>query len=362
MIIKKIAVGLLTGASIATALLMIATAYSDRINPVDHPILACLGMAFPLTILANILMLILLVIFCWRRMWIPVIAFILCYVPIRTFVPLRCLEEPPRGSIKIMSYNVCLYSGINKLKNAEDSIFDYIAKQRADIVCTQEDQSTKPTILERWSQLFPYNDTVHISTPNQKYINSIGIHSRYPIVGKERIEYESVANGSIAWRLKIGNDTVIVINNHLESTHLSKDDRNNYKDMLRGDMSQDSISHESRYLLSKLAESMAKRAIQADAVHRYIEAHAEQPIILCGDFNDTPISYARHTIAKGLTDCFPEAGKGLGLSYNQKGFNFRIDYIMCSSHFEPYACVIDNKIDASDHYPISCWLKKVDKP
>jgi len=364
MIIKKIAVGLLTGASIAAALLMIATAYSDRINPANHPVLACMGMLFPLTILLNVLMLILLVIFCWRRMWIPVSAFIICIVPIQTFVPLRLtMEEPPQGSIKFLSYNVCLYSdSIKKCKNAADSIIDYVAKQHADIVCIQEDYSTKPFIQEHWSQVFPYNDTAYVSMSTQKFANAVGIHSRYPIIGKERIAYPSRSNGSVAWRLKIGNDTVIVINNHLESTHLSKDDRRNYKDMFHGDMSQEDMENETRHLLGKLAESMQKRAFQADAVHRYIEAHAGQPIIVCGDFNDTPISYARHTIAEGLTDCFPKAGRGLGLSYNQKGFNFRIDYIMCSSHFEPYACEIDNKTDVSDHYPITCWLKKVDKP
>ena len=101
---------------------------------------------------------------------------------------------------------------------------------------------------------------------------------------------------------------------------------------------------------------------QAEAVHQYIEAHRQYPIIVCGDFNDNPISYSRRIIAQGLTDCFVETGRGVGLSYNQKGFFFRIDHIMCSDHFKPYNCSVDNKIDASDHYPISCRLKLSHKP
>ena len=69
-----------------------------------------------------------------------------------------------------------------------------------------------------------------------------------------------------------------------------------------------------------------------------------------------------HEIAKGLTDCFAETGRGLGLAYNRKGFYFRIDHILCSDHFTPYNCQVDDKIDASDHYPILCWLKLVHKP
>ena len=84
-------------------------------------------------------------------------------------------------------------------------------------------------------------------------------------------------------------------------------------------------------------------------------------MIVCGDFNDNPISYARRIISQGLTDCFVETGKGIGLSYNQKGFYVRIDHILCSEHFQPYNCQIDDEMDASDHYPILCWLKMQEK-
>ena len=110
--------------------------------------------------------------------------------------------------------------------------------------------------------------------------------------------------------------------------------------------------------MDKLMESMVKRAPEAEAVHRYVEAHKDRyPVVVCGDFNDTPISYTRHTIAQGLTDCFAEAGCGLGLSYNRKGFNFRIDHIFCSSQFTPIMCKVDSKMDASDHYPMLCSMK-----
>ena len=212
-----------------------------------------------------------------------------------------------------------------------------------------------------YEKTYPYNDTIFFNE-NDEYFNGMGIHTRFPIIRRERIPYESRANGSVAWYLQVGKDTVLVINNHLETTHLSKEERTRYKEMLKGKMQRDTARQESKLLLTKLGQANALRAVGAEAVHKYIEAHRQYPTIVCGDFNDNPISYSRHVIAKGLTDCFAETGRGLGLSYNRKGFYFRIDHILCSDHFTPYNCQVDDKIDASDHYPILCWLKLVHKP
>ena len=153
-------------------------------------------------------------------------------------------------------------------------------------------------------------------------------------------------------------NTVIVVNNHLESTHLSSEERNRYQEVLKGEVERDSAEAELWYILKKLSLHMADRAIQARTVNEFVETHSGYPIILCGDFNDTPVSYTRHTVATHLNDCFVSAGCGLGLSFNRKGFNLRIDHIMCSDDYEPVRCYVDNEMDASDHYPIVCWLKK----
>ena len=114
-------------------------------------------------------------------------------------------------------------------------------------------------------------------------------------------------------------------------------------------------------LVVKLGEATRKRALQAEAVADYIRQHRDMSIILCGDFNDGPISYTHRTIAKGLTDCYVASGNGPGISYHHAGFFVRIDNMMCSDDWEPYECKIDRKISSSDHYPIVCYLKKRDK-
>lgn len=357
-ILKNILLSVFTGASVMVAAATVAVAYSDRLDPIAHPVLACAGMVFPIFLVANLVVLLLWLMVKWRRVWIPIAAFVLAFPSIRIFMPLHTSSEAPEGCIKVLSYNVAAYGGNYRYNQAMDTIFGYLKQQKADIVCFQEDMTVKFNPVEHFPELYPYNDTVHVTPPGYPLINAVGIHSRFPIIRRERISYESLANGSVAFFLQIGADTVIVVNNHLESTHLSTDDRQRYKAMMRGDMDRASTKEETRLILDKLSKAMAQRAEQAKAVSRYIEQHRGYPLIVCGDFNDTPISYVRRTIAQGLTDCYVDTGNGLGLSYNQRGFNFRIDHIMCSSHFKPYNCYVDDKMDASDHYPIICWLER----
>ena len=358
--IKSFILNLVAGANVATILLMILAGYADHFNPQDYPMLSCMGMTFPVFLFANLLFLFFWLAFKWKRAWIPIVGFVLVYTPLTIYMPLHPKQDVPDGTIKLISYNVCQYGGNYKYEYGFETVYKYLQEQDADIVCLQEDVDSWRRFCFQWyEKIYAYNDTTHFRE-SINGTNGVGIHSKFPIVKKERIPYESVGNGSVAYYLKIKNDTVIVINNHLEGTHLSTEDRDNYKKMLKGKVERDTAKTETLALIQKLGKYAAKRAPEAEAVHRYVEDHRQYPIIVCGDFNDNPISYSRRTIAEGLTDCFKETGCGIGLSYNQKGFYFRIDHIMCSKDIQPYNCEIDNKFDASDHYPIICRLKLPD--
>ena len=360
--LKQFTVNLVAGANIATVALMLLSGFSDRFNPVDYPLLSCLGMAFPIFILFNLAFLFFWLLFKWKKLWIPVLGYLLAYGPISTYMPLNPRQDVPDNCIKIISYNVCTYGGNYKYEDAFERILDYFTKQQADIVCLQEDVDTwRRYAFTKYEKIYPYNDTTIICRTALS-TNAVGIHTRFPIIRKERIPYSSETNGSVAYYLKAGNDTLLIVNNHFEGTHLSDKDRTRYKDILRGEMERDTVRAESKYLIDKLGKYAAIRAREVEAVHQYVIAHNQNPVIVCGDFNDTPISYARRTIAEGLTDCFAKSGYGIGLSYNRKGFWVRIDHILCSTDFTPYNCHVDSKIDYSDHFPIVCWLKMKDKP
>lgn len=360
--VKSFAINVVAGANIATVLLMVLSGYADHLNPSQFPLLSVLGMFFPFLLLANLLFLLFWLTFKWRKSWIPLLGFVLVYKPITIFMPLNVSQEEPEGTIKLLSYNVCSYGGNYKYEEGFDTVYNYLVRQDADIVCIQEDVDTwRRYVFHRYQKTYPYNDTIFFKN-DINAANGMGIHTRFPILKRERIPYQSCANGSVAWHLKVGNDTVVVINNHLESTHLSNEDRTQYTNILKGKVSSDTVRQESKMIFSKLGHANAMRAIGANAVRQYIDDHQQYPIIVCGDFNDTPLSFSRHVLSKGMTDCFVKTGCGLGLSYNRKGFNFRIDHILVSDRFIPYNCKVDTKMDASDHYPIHCRLKLVDKP
>lgn len=355
--LKTFTVQLLTGANIATIVVLLLVGYSDRLNPTDHPMLSTVGMTFPFFLLANMGFLFFWLVFKWSRVWVPVAGFFLAYVPISIYMPIHPAQDVPESAIKLISYNVCCYGGNYKYEDGFGKVAEYLRDQQPDIVCVQEDADTwRRYVFQEYAKFLPYNDTL-ILVNNNLTINALGIHTRYPIVKRERLAYESKGNGSGAWWLQVGDDTLIVVNNHFESCHLTKEDRQQYRQLIKGEIPRDSMRAESQLLLVKLAEANAKRAAQIRKVKQYVEEHSAYPIIVCGDFNDNPISYSRHEMAKGLTDCFVSTGRGIGLSYNQKAFSFRIDHVFCSKDIQPYNCQIDNKMDASDHYPVLCWLK-----
>lgn len=355
--LKAFTVRLIAGANVATVLVMLLVGYSDRLNPADHPLLSTLGMTLPVFLLINLVFLFFWLVFKWRMVWISVLGLVLAYVPISIYMPLNSSQDIPEGALKIISYNVCAYGGNFKYDDGFEIVRDYLVEEKPDIVCIQEDIDTwRRYVFLHYEKTFAYNDTMVIANNPQSY-NALGIHSKYPIIHRERIAYPSKANGSVAWWLKVGDDTLIVVNNHFESCHLNKDDRAQYLQMIKGKMPRDSVREESKLLLVKLAEANANRSGQIRTVRQYALDHGQYPMIVCGDFNDSPISYSRHAMAEVLTDCYATTGKGIGLSYNQKAFSFRIDHFFCNDRLQPYRCEIDGKMDASDHNPLICWVK-----
>lgn|SRR5574344_423282 len=356
--LKKVTVQMIAGANIATCIVMFLVGFSDYINPATHPFLACIGLTFPIFLIINFLFIIFWLIFHPGKIWIPLLGYLISIVPIRTYFPINWRSEAPDGSIKVLSYNVLAFAPLTVDEEGHYPILEYIKHSDADIVCLQEaamvnvKKETVDSVLSRYG----YQDTVLII--GKESYNELAIYSRFPILSRERIKYYSPGNGSMAYKLNIHGDTVIVINNHLESNKLTLHDRAQYQDMLKGMEKRDTVKVQSRKLIEKLGDAVHLRCKQADAVASYIHKHRRYSIILCGDFNDNPISYAHRVIAKELNDCYVRSGNGPGLSYNQKGFNVRIDNIMCSPDWKSYNCRVDSKIDASDHYPIFCWIKK----
>ena len=361
---KKLTYRVLLIGNIIVVLLMLLVGNIGRLNPVDYPSLANLGLGFPILLVLN---LVFLGVWCFcrlRSIWLPLLGFILCYGPIRTYSPFNFPEDKPHGSIKVLSYNVFMFSSWDEPHGAKNPIVDYIVKSKADIVCLQEAQARLDNGDQIYSTLkthYPYFKLMIKKHPGADYIVLL---SKYPVLWQDTIPYGSSSNQSVAYMLDIKGTKTLVVNNHFESNGLSSGDKEGFKTLVKGELKTDEAKKQSVHLIKKLGDVSARRAPQAEAVARFVKKYLDKqiPVILCGDFNDSPLSYTHHVISKELNDCYVESGNGPGISYHKSGMYFRIDHIFCSDDFESYGAKVDNSVTTSDHYPIYCWLKYRPKP
>lgn len=355
--LKTFTLRTIAGANIATVILMLMVGFSGRLNPDDHPMLSNANLLFPVFLVINFAFVVFWILFKLRRTWIPFVGYLVCYVPIREYTPLNIPHATPDGAIKVLSYNVCGLSWTNTANGNPEQILSYVAVQDADIVCLQEASLTGSSKVMADSILggqYKYREME--SLPNGG--NSVVLLSKYPVLRKEQIPYSSQGNLSVAFFLKFPQDTVIVINNHLETTGIPLEERSQFKSLVKGQLREKEVAEDtSKKLIYRLASATSIRAPQARAVAEYIRQHQGMRMIVCGDFNDGPQSYARHVVADGLTDCYISSGRGPGISYNRYGFFVRIDHILCTGDWTPYNCHVESRIKDSDHYPIICWLK-----
>ena len=354
--IKNIVLQMVAGANVVTVIIMLLVGYSDRLHPATFPLFANAGLLLPVFLVLNFCFLVFWVFFKFRWVIIPFAGYLLCFQPVRNYCPLNITGEVPDSAIKVLTYNVWTFGGW-KDDGGADRMLEYIASADADVVCLQEASASSGSQQEKLDSIldpvYKYRDTMRIGGGSV-----IAFFSKHPIVRRQRIDYESKGNLSGAVWLNMGGDTVIGVNKHCETTGLTVDDKEQFRQLVKGECSSDSVDNTSRMLFDKLRESTLRRAPEAEAVARFIASHSGNTIICCGDFNDGPNSFARRTVASNLTDCYVAAGNGPGISYHKNGFFVRIDNILCSTDLEPCKCVVDNKIDVSDHYPVVCWLKK----
>lgn len=328
-------------------------AYSPMISPVQHPVWACAGLFIPIFIILNSCFIVFWAFAKWRMMIVPIAFFLLGWDSLTSYCPISFPSGGHGGeTINLLTYNVMQ---MQKQKNADGSstnpILDYIKESGADIVCLQEYPSGNSMIKNSLMETYPYMRTCMLNNSN-----AVACYSRYPVKLIEEIKVESKYNGSAAFKVEYKGKDIPVIVNHLESNKLDAHDKEVYTGMLKSP-DENKVKSGSKHLLKKLAEAMAIRGPQADVISEYIEKEYSPYMIVCGDFNDTPVSYVHNKISERLHDAYKEAGFGPGITYNRDFLYFRIDHIMVGDAYKVLKCRVDDSIDASDHYPLRCILE-----
>ena len=352
--------------SIILVLLLGASAYSDFISPEKYILFAYLGLAFPILLFANICFLAYwLLTKKWLLALILIAAFAICWKPLSVFCPLHLKTQilPQEDVIKVLSYNVMSFAYKNHTKESPNKVIQYIAESNADIVCLQEYMvSSRSNLMNSGDvakalPMYPYIAEIFFSSPNNsRYKYGLAVLSKFPITNSRRIPFPSVYNGSSIHEINVRGKKVIVVNNHLESFKLTAEDRSKYSEIITH-ASLESFDDLRGSIQQKLGQAFRIRAKQAETITGEIQKTNGYYTIACGDFNDTPISYAHRTVQGLLVDAYAESGFGMGISYNQNFFFFRIDHIFHSTSMEAYNCHVDTRVKMSDHYPIYCYLK-----
>ncbi|NMC99210.1 MAG: endonuclease/exonuclease/phosphatase family protein [Bacteroidales bacterium] len=262
-------------------------------------------------------------------------------------------------SFKVLSFNVRLFDVYSWKTNHPNhqNILDFIVNQSPDIACFQEYyyQSDGKYITTDFLLKGLKTKNIHAYFPvvNRKsdYFG-IATITRYPIVNKGEITFSGTSNMCIFTDVLINKDTVRIYNMHLESVRLGNED---YAFIANIEHKPDDVKIEkSKSVLRRLISASKKRNIQAYTIALHIH-QCPYPVIVCGDFNDTPASYTYSIISKNLIDSYSLMDKNLGSTYNGNIPFLRIDYILHSPYFNSCQYQI-HRIDVSDHFPITCTL------
>ncbi|MEG1544390.1 MAG: endonuclease/exonuclease/phosphatase family protein [Tannerellaceae bacterium] len=360
--LKIVIHGLFLVVNVCVVILFILSAYSDRVSPDTSLFFSYLGLGFPVFCALNLGFVFYWLFLCkWKYLLVGLCSFVICWGPVVHYFPFHSQEIPVNKEevLKVLTYNVMNFGYKNHTEKSPNKILEYIAQSNADIVCLQEYMVSKSNDFLTSDKIFnalrmyPHHSVILLSS-NKYHRFGIAVFSKYPIRNSHRVKYESDYNGSSVHELTVRGKKLTLVNNHLESFKFTTEDRTRYTAFIKN-VSSDTFDGVKSAIGQKLGPAFTMRSRQAEMVAEVVKKTKNDYILVCGDFNDTPISYAHRTMQGPLMDAFSEAGRGMGVTYNQNFFWFRIDNILHSSNMEAQHCTVD-KVKYSDHYPMWCYL------
>ena len=340
---------------------------SVYINPESFPLIAFAGLGYPLILLINLIFVLVWILVRIKYSMLSLLFILLGWNHIGKLVQINHKDEMDKSKkpVKVLSYNIQNFVAQNVANTKYITNFDNQARitklieaQKADIICLQEMLYDRGNVESFVADFGRKNKTPNYYyrnyySKNKNKLDALAIFTRYKVIKKGYLEHEGKTIG-IYNDLIIGNDTIRLYNLHLASIHFKKEEYDFISD-LPNQQDQEVIKKHSLQVISKLKTAFVKRGRQAKIVKDHLN-NSPYPVIICGDFNDTPTSYAYRKISSRLTDAFVESGEGFGVTYAGDNFpSFRIDYIFHDNVFDS-RMFTRHKNPLSDHYPITCYL------
>lgn len=333
--------------------------WAPSVPPSTFTGLAYFGLAFPYLIFLNLFFFIY-----WlsQKRWmliLPILTFVLTQSAFKQSVAFGFGSSAGEGQneLKVMSYNVRNFDLYNWKQNEDsrDEMLSIIKADNPDVICFQEfftmDKPAFENIGKIQSLGYPYTHVATSRTAENDQQFGLATFSKYPIVGKDAIRFENAKNNLVVQSdLDVNGSPIRIYNAHLQSIHLSN------KDYALFDQETEKTVGSALSVFKKLRRGFMNRASQADILASKL-SQVSTPKILCGDFNDVPVSYTYQTLSEGMKDAYLESGVGLGGTYaGSLPIILRIDYLMVDPgmNVKDFDVIHDGN---SDHFPISAVLE-----
>ena len=350
---------------------LVLSYFAPFVHPDTFELLPFFGLAYPIIIAVNLLFLLYWALL--KSRWVFIVLFFIVIGGKLHFRTIGISIDPVTASQndsvwKIMSYNVRLFDvyneSIEKRNENRNGILAYVQEVNPDVVCFQEffhqdkptSFSTKDTLIELLGTRNYHERYSHKIRNRQNF--GICMLSKYPIIAKGDVMFDNFAttdNYCIFADIVKHGDTIRVYNIHLQSIKLQQEDYEMFGATNNVPKEKKSTI---RLLIDKLTIAYPARAQQALKVIEHMET-SPYPVVVCGDFNDTPMSYVYNQFNQKLVDSFLETRFGLGITYAGRVPAGRIDYIFHDPRLQAQQFTIQKKA-FSDHYAVSCeiWKKK----
>jgi endonuclease/exonuclease/phosphatase family metal-dependent hydrolase len=359
----------LTVVTVAVAVVFLLSAFSDHVSPRHILYLSYLGIAFPLILTVSVVWLVVLILM--HRWWLMasmLLVLAIGYEPITRFLPLSGRDDEATADsvevtqLRLMTYNTCRMGQTRLSRRAEQvPIVDFLKQSDADVICLQEygfslsaGGHTEQRIRKDLSKKYPY---YHYLPYSGVQATGIALFSRYPIRSAQRIDTHKQYFAAMLYRLNVGGRDVALINYHLHSNAIKPADRVFYDNMVEH-FEADSIDRIHYNLVRQLGRAYLARTAQCEAIDSVRRTLGEEtPLLICGDMNDTPVSYCYHTIRGDMADTWVERGFGPGITFYKHKLWFRIDHIFHSPQLRPTEVEVLTHCHYSDHYPVAATFQ-----